>query len=245
MVTHSLLSRYTRSNFAIWCALAFQSGALNAGGYLACHRFVTHVTGFATLFGTDAAQGEFKQGLGMLSVPAYFVIGAMISGFFIDRRSIQGLSPRYASVLFLIAAVNVFVLIGGVAGRLGEFGEPLLLARDYLLLALLCFVSGLQNAMITSAFGAVVRTTHLTGITTDLGMGLVRVLFQVQPASRSTELWATWMRISLIASFAMGSVVAAFIFLRHQYWGFALPSLVSITLWYIAVRRRFVSEVKR
>ena len=47
----------------------------------------------------------------------------------------------------------------------GEFGEEVRLKRDYFFLALLCAASGLQNAAITTASGATVRTTHLTGLT--------------------------------------------------------------------------------
>ena len=62
-------------------------------------------------------------------------------------------------------------------GWFGEFGEPLRLKRDYLLLALLCTASGLQNAVVSSLSGSIIRTTHLTGTTTDLGIGLIRVLY--------------------------------------------------------------------
>lgn len=230
------LSHFSKRNAFIWFLLAFQAGLINAGGFLACGRFVTHITGFATLIGADLARETYLHALGMLSVPGFFIAGAMISGFLVDRRKIQGRPPRYSSVLFLMFLLNTGVFVAGINGVFGVFGEPLTALRNYILLALLCFVSGLQNAMVTSASGAVIRTTHLTGITTDLGIGLIRVLFHNHKLSRYDEIRAVWMRIGVISSFIAGSTVAAFILATHQYWGFILPALASLLIWSFTVR---------
>src|SRR4051812_2049393 len=89
------IAQFNPQNVAIWLSMAFQAGAINAGGFLACHRFVTHATGFATLFGTEFTQGHLTTAFSMLSVPLFFLIGAMISGFFIDRRLRRNERPRY------------------------------------------------------------------------------------------------------------------------------------------------------
>lgn len=230
------LSHFSRRNAAIWLSLAFQAGVINAGGVLACHRFVTHTTGFGTTFGTELAYGRLWTGIGMLSVPLFFIVGTMISAFLIDRRTIQNQAPRYAVVLFLMTVLMGITTFAGLAGRLGSFGEPLILARDYTLLAILCLTSGLQNAMVTTAFGAIVRTTHLTGITTDLGIGLVRLMANVQkPESRFNEVRAVWMRMGIITSFILGSTLSSFIYLSVHYWGFAIPFLISGILWIISL----------
>lgn len=230
------LSHFSRRNAAIWLSLAFQAGVINAGGVLACHRFVTHTTGFGTTFGTELAFGRFWTAFGMLSVPAFFILGTLISAFLIDRRVIQNQTPRYSVVLFLMTLLMGVTTAAGLTGNLGSFGEPLILARDYTLLALLCLTSGLQNAMVTTAFGAVVRTTHLTGITTDLGIGLVRLIANVQkPENRRNEVRATWMRVGIISSFIVGSTVSSYIYLSVHYWGFAIPLLISGTLWTISL----------
>lgn len=230
------LSHFSLRNAMIWFLLAFQSGMINAGGFIACGRFVTHITGFATLIGTSVAENATRHALALIAVPGFFILGAMISGFLVDRRQIQKRPPRYSSVLFLIVLINAGILVAGVEGKFGRFGEPVTLLRNYVLLALLCFVSGLQNAMVTSASGAVVRTTHLTGITTDLGIGLVRVLFHGHQLSRIDEIRAVWMRIGVIFSFIFGSTMAAFVFFDGEYWGFALPTLISVVIWVITLR---------
>src|SRR3954469_18436639 len=89
------ISTYTRANVGVWMTLAFQAGVLNMGGLLACHSFVSHVTGFATLFGLELSKGNLETSSGLLLVPLFFLIGAMISGFLIDLRLKMHLKPRY------------------------------------------------------------------------------------------------------------------------------------------------------
>ena len=211
--------------------MAFQAGAINAGGFLACGRFVTHTTGFATHFGAELAQGHYQSSLGMISVPLFFLTGAIISAFFIERNISANRNPKYTFVVFLIALILLMVTFGGHFGTFGVFGEPIELSQDYYLLALLSLASGLQNAAITSASGAVVRTTHLTGITTDLGIGLVRIFSRTtEPKLASAELKANFSRVGLIVSFILGSTISSYLFLRFDYLGFLLPALVSSSL---------------
>lgn len=54
-----------------WSLLSFNGGCINAGGFLATGRFVSHVTGFATLFGVDMANSQIDAALGILSVPIF------------------------------------------------------------------------------------------------------------------------------------------------------------------------------
>lgn len=221
------LSDYSAQNLTVWLSLAFQAGCINAGGLLACHRFVTHTTGFATFFGAELAKKEYSTALGLLTVPAFFLIGSMISAYLVDRRLQRNLKPKYSQVLFLMWLSLVLILIAGLQNRFGTFGEPDM-QKDFVLLSLLCLASGLQNATVTSAFGAIVRTTHLTGLTTDLGIGLVRVLTHSHEInSRKNEIKANFMRIGIILAFGFGSFVAAKIFYQYQFWGFIIPSSIA------------------
>ncbi len=105
-------------------------------------------------------------------------------------------------------------------------------------MVLLCLASGLQNALIVHASGVVVRTTHLTGVTTDLAMGLVRLLFaeEDQRHERHGRL-ANMARFGIIGGFVLGSAISAFLFLRADYWGFLLPACTSLFLLVYFIRR--------
>lgn len=231
------LAQFKAQNIAIWFSMAFQAGMINSGGFLSCHRFVTHTTGFATHFGTELAMGNTVSAFGMLSVPLFFLFGSMISAFFVDRRYIRRQRPLYHWMFALISFFMLVISILGESHFFGTFGDSIQLTKDYLLLALLCLSSGIQNAAITSASGAVVRTTHLTGITTDLGIGLVRAFsLGYSDKVQASESKSNWMRAGIIISFVLGSTVSAWIYLRVNYLGFIGPATISFALAIISAR---------
>jgi len=219
-------------------AMAFQAGMLNAGGFLACHQFVSHVTGFATLFGVEFLNNDFSSALAMLTVPICFMIGAMFSGQLIDIKLQAKKEPKYYLVYCLLTMLLTGIAIAGSMGYMGKFGEPLVYTRDYTLLILLCFVCGVQNATITSSSKAVVRTTHLTGITTDLGIGIIRYINRHSiEAISEYEGRANTMRFGLIIFFLLGSLGGAFLFFKYEFKGFFLPALISFSLFFVTIRR--------
>ena len=221
------ISHYSPSYIAVWMLMAFQGGLLNMGGFMACHKFVSHVTGFATFFGYEVTHPSGTQALGMLAVPLFFLFGCMISGFLVDTRLRIQKRPLY-TVAFGLMFFLMSVITGlGFAGYFGGFGEPTLLFRDYVLLALLCLVCGIQNGTITAASKSVVRTTHLTGVTTDLGLGLVRFLNRKKITDGSDEFMPNAVRIGLIIFFILGSVFGGVIFHQLQFVGFAIPTITS------------------
>ncbi len=222
------ISHYTRSNITVWMSLAFQAGILNIGGFMACHRFVSHVTGFSTYFGFQVSQPGSQHPVGMLVVPLFFLFGSMLSGMLVDLRLKQHKKPKYYITFGIIFALLFIVFAGGTLGYFGTFGESLEQVRDYILLILLCFTCGIQNGTITTVSRSVVRTTHLTGITTDLGIGIIRVLNRDKfDHDVSDDARANLMRVGIISSFTLGSVVGGFTFHRLGYGGFIIPLITS------------------
>lgn len=223
-------------NLFIWFLLAFQGGSLNTAGYLAVHRFVSHVTGFATLAGIAGANYDWSTMFGMILVPMCFLLGVMISAWNVERQRIRNRIPRYSFVFSIIFFNILFVALAGSFGFLGNFGEPLTSQRDYLLLFILSFTCGLQNAVISSASGAVIRTTHLTGPTTDFGIGLIRI-WSTRKNLHKREVFATWCRLGIYLSFIAGSMLSAMLFINFKFLGFFLP--LGITF-YTALRLRAI-----
>lgn len=219
----------SRRVVAHWLMLGFNAGCINAGGFLATGRFVTHVTGFATLFGVDLLHGHLAASVRILSVPLFFLAGAMIAGLMTDRRIHRKEEPRYDLVMALCAACLALAAVAGEFERFGAFGGAARIEETYLLLALLCMASGLQNGAITSSSGSSVRTTHLTGLTTDLGLGIARLLTLSprQEAFRAERL-ASGLRAGTILAFIAGSAAGAALFLSAGYRGFLLPAAVAL-----------------
>jgi uncharacterized membrane protein YoaK (UPF0700 family) len=222
------LANYTPFNVSIWFLMAFQAGAINAGGFLSCHRFVSHTTGFATHFGAEFAQGKVYQAIGIASVPIFFLLGTMLSAYFVDKRIAQQKKPQYSVLVWTMTLLMLVVVVAGNRGWFGTFGDSMNIEPDYPLLAILTLACGIQNAMITSASGSAIRTTHLTGITTDLGIGLMRILSgKKDDKLLLMERKATFMRFGIILFFIVGSTFASFAFLAFGYFGFLLPAATS------------------
>ena len=212
----------------IWVILAFQAGLLNIGGFMACHSFVSHVTGFATLFGVELGMRSYGHAAGLLLVPVCFLLGAMISGFLVDIRLKLGKDPKYHIVFGVLFLLILIVEIAGFNKMFGKFGEPLTLPRDYALLGMLCLICGLQNATVSLVSKSVVRTTHLTGVTTDLGIGLVRVMNRrLLGVEFEGEGRANLMRVGIISGFVLGSIAGFQIFRSWEFRGFIFPTLIS------------------
>lgn len=223
------ISTYSRANVTIWMLLALQAGWLNMGGYMACHTFVSHVTGYATLFGFAAWREDLHFALGLLLVPLLFLAGAALSGLLVDLRIQRHQKPRYWLVFGVLFALLLVVVVSGFNGLFGRFGEPLETTHDYTLLACLCLICGIQNGTITVVSRAVVRTTHLTGITTDLGIGLVRALV----GGRRDEWRANFMRAGIIAFFVVGGLLGARVFATWGFRGFLVPCSLSGGLFFV------------
>jgi uncharacterized membrane protein YoaK (UPF0700 family) len=238
MFSHKLNENASFKTYADWFVLSFLAGNINAGGFLACGRFVSHVTGFATLAGISLKDGSLLETIGILSIPGYFLVGVMTSGYLTEKhRAIESHGQRYAPVLWLVAACMAAATAGGVANFFGQFGEPANLAHDYFLLALLCGACGLQNAAITSASGSTVRTTHLTGLTTDLGLGIIRAeVHHSRPEQRELERKANLLRLGTIGSFMIGSFGGALFYSHFHYLGFLLPMAIAIYASFVASR---------
>ena len=139
--------------------LAFVAGSINTVGYLCFrHQPITHLTGTSTELGIALARLDAAEILHWGFVIAAFLFGAMLSGFIVQQRTLQ-LGRRYGVVLMIESALLFMA-------------APLIHQQSDLGLYLASMACGLQNAMVSTYSGATLRTTHLSGIFTDLGMYL-------------------------------------------------------------------------
>lgn len=231
MFLHKSKTEFLGREFVwLWTALAFQAGFANAGGFLACARYISHMTGFGTQVGIAISQLDYSMALEMFSAPLSFLAGAMTSAIAVDRRMAAGRRPNYLQVMAGLVFLFLLVSLGGVYGMFGAFGEPLILARDFTLMSLLCFACGMQNACFASLTRGQIRTTHLTGILTDIGITFVKVA-TIKTGRELILLKRTnFIRLLTFFSFSSGSAVSAVVFSKIQYSGFFLLVLSSGTM---------------
>jgi uncharacterized membrane protein YoaK (UPF0700 family) len=197
---------------------------VNVIAFMACARFVTHVTGTVSQMGKDAP--SVSLALDYAAVLASFVLGAAVSATLLDGRYAQKKRPLYAVPLVAVSVMLVGVAVAGSAGLFGEFGGTIETAHDFVLLGILAFASGLQNAAVATSTGLVVRTTHMTGPATDLGMHIATAL-HTRGDARATALRHAALRAGKIGAFAAGAAAGAALVPTFHFAAFLLPAAVT------------------
>jgi uncharacterized membrane protein YoaK (UPF0700 family) len=195
--------RTARADRQLGLGLAFVAGAINAGGFLAVGQYTSHMTGMVSAMADHLALGA--HGLVWVGAGALlsFVAGAVSSTVMVNVARRWQLNSEYAFPLLLEA---LLLLVFGVLGaRLAELRGPFVPVKVPLTVMLLCFIMGLQNAVISKLSGSVIRTTHITGVVTDIGIELGKLLVR-SPRFDPMQL-GTLARLAL--SFFGGGVVGA------------------------------------
>lgn len=201
--------------------LAFIAGATNAGGLLAVHQYTSHMSGIVSATADNIAVGSLVLAADGCVAVVSFLAGALCTTLFVRWGRRQGLHSQYALPLLVEA---LLLSAFGITGH--AFHGDRVLGT----VMLLCFTMGLQNATITKLSNAVIRTTHLTGMITDIGISLGRLLLPVEgaPTVAAQEYATLRLLSSLILLFFLGGVTGALGF-THFGFLFTLP-LAAILL---------------
>lgn len=218
------LERTERANRHLAGVLAGVAGAINADGFFAVGQYTSHMSGIIAAMADNLAFGSLLLVLRGIGAVLAFLSGAYLTTLMIRYSRERSLKSTYSSPLVLEA---VLLMLFGLTGHAYLKGHQLSCTA-----MLLCFTMGLQNAMITKISGAVIRTTHLTGMITDIGISLGILTYQGQgeghPVARGE-----WNRLKLHASlvflFLSGGVIGALGFRRAGSL-FTLPFAVVLLL---------------
>jgi uncharacterized membrane protein YoaK (UPF0700 family) len=200
-----MISKLSRWVWAGAWALAFVAGIVNVVGLLGFeHQVVTHLTGTTSMLAAALAAFDGAAILHFAATIGSFVAGAVLSGFIIQDSTLQ-LGRRYGVALF----AESLLLCAAV---------PLLYRANVWGVYSASCACGLQNAMVSTYSGAVVRTTHLSGMFTDLGIFLGHSI---------RGLPVEWIRLRLcvliISGFFCGGVAGAFAFRSLGYSALFMP----------------------
>jgi len=200
--------------------LSATAGMINVIGFLGfTGQVVSHLTGTTSLLGVALAQGDWAHAGSLWGLLIAFCVGATLSGALIQDSRLQ-LGRRYGVALAL-ESMLLFIAV------------PLFEQHFNWASWLIAMACGLQNAMATTYSGAVVRTTHVTGMFTDLGIGLGQWLRGLPLQTRRM-----WLCGLVISGFLGGSLVGSWLFALFRYHALYLPAAItgSIGASYFAYR---------
>lgn len=223
------VQRSTQANVRLGAVLCLIAGATNAGGFLAVGRYTSHMTGVLSSVADDAVLGHAHLVAAGIASLLAFVAGAMTTAVLVNWGLRRALHGAYGVPLLLESvALLVFGLFGAAMSRYASVFLPLTVA-------LLCFIMGLQNAVITKISRAEIRTTHVTGLVTDMGIELGKLLYlNRSPGLPPVRANRERLRVQglLIACFFVGGLIGAWGF---KHWGYITTLPLALLLWIVAV----------
>lgn len=191
------------------CALACIAGMVNVVGLLGFrHMGLTHLTGITTLLGAAGARLQWQAVAEISGVILAFFAGSMLSGMIVQDANLS-LRRRYGVALALESAL---LFIAAALFNDHDIRGPLVAAT----------AMGLQNALATTYSGALVRTTHLSGLFTDLGIAVGHALRGEPWQFRRVQL-----SLLTIGAFLFGCITGTLLFDRLAYDALYVPAVWS------------------
>ncbi|HEY1099891.1 MAG TPA: YoaK family protein [Myxococcota bacterium] len=200
-----------RQVFVGGALLTFIAGQVNAIGVIGVfHEAITHVTGTITRGAIALAQGALPAAGLALSIVAAFAVGAVGAGALIGSRELQA-GGRYRAGLLIEAAVFVLAWLLFRSGSI--LGEHVAAAG-----------AGLQNGLVTTWSGAILRTSHVTGLVTDLALA-VGMRLRGRRLDRRAALHTV-----MIAGFFVGGIAGALLWRGLGFDAFVSPIACCLLL---------------
>ena len=237
MFRHKGNRRTFLHNLRLASNLSFIAGIVNIAGLLSVTTLTTNVTGHFAYFAEEISLKNYSKALVYLFFIFCFLAGAFVYNTLIEITS--RIKPRIAHAFPMLAEVLILVIIG--------FG---FIVENNTIAFLLLFAMGIQNALVTKISQSVVRTTHLTGLFTDLGIELSQLYFFKKPTEIARLKRSIFLRLSIILFFFLGCVLGGIFYeqFKLKILLFAALSLTiallfdNIVTYYLLTKRKIKSS---
>ena len=206
---------------ALAVILAAVAGAANAGGFFALGEYTSHMTGYLSRLADNLAIRNIWVSFVSFLAIAAFVTGAAFSAVLINWARERHSHHQYAMPIAVQGAFLVCFSWGWIfTSEIGRLFS----------LACLSFIMGMQNATITKLSGARIRTTHATGMVTDIGIETGRAFYGIIRRNSGVRADLNKLRILVmqVLAFLGGGIVGAVGYANLGFY-FSLP-LAAILL---------------
>jgi uncharacterized membrane protein YoaK (UPF0700 family) len=233
MLVREGIDRDDTTDLRLASLLAAIAGSLNAAAFYAVGFFSANMTGNVSTLSGRLATGQFGSGLFYLAILLAFVAGAASSAGLISAGRRRGIPGIYAFSIFA-EAVLLIVLGGADLWLLEAWRVPVMVLG-------LAFLMGLQNAVVTRISGARVRTTHVSGMATDIGIELATAVDILRGRLSLEEASQNWTRLRLhlctVLSFLAGGVIGVLVYRAAGGWLLIGAAIILLLPAIIGVRR--------
>jgi uncharacterized membrane protein YoaK (UPF0700 family) len=219
------------ANRQLGFVLTFVAGAINAGGFLAVQQYTSHMTGIVSAMADHIALGAYDLALTGIGALFSFLIGAACTAVMVNYARRHDMHSEYAFPLLVEA--GLLLCFGLLGARLSNI-EGIFVSLTVMLLS---FIMGLQNALITKLSNAEIRTTHITGIVTDIGIELGKLFYwncasPDKPMKVRADRPRLKVLVALVCFFFIGGVAGA---LGFKHVGYIATVPLALTLMALVV----------
>lgn len=201
MFRHQGDNRTYLHNLKLASLLSLVAGIVNITGVLSVKILTTNVTGHFAYFSEEFSAKNYALAFFYLLFILSFLLGAFVSAL-----SVEIVSALWPAVTFVVPMIIEIIILGSTGMLNNASHHPQLIA------CILLFAMGLQNALVTKVSDAVVRTTHLTGLFTDLGIELSQLFFYREAFYREQLYKSISLKGAIIGCFFTGCVGGGFLF---------------------------------
>ncbi len=209
MFKHKGKSRTYIHNLRLASILSFVAGIVNITGVLSVKTLTTNVTGHFAFFSEELSLKNYQTAFIYLLFILFFLVGAFVSNFLIEI--ISRIKPSFSYAVPMTIEIIILAAVG-------IFGSSSVLVNinGQIIACTLLFSMGLQNALVTKASQSVVRTTHLTGLFTDLGIELSQLFFYRKTFEAQQLKKSIWLKLAIIGCFFLGCIVGGVLFKSYE-----------------------------
>ncbi len=211
--------RTLQQNLTVASLFAAVAGLVNVVGFLSIHTLTTHVTGHVAFLAEALFLHEWKKSVSLFLFIFFFWLGAFVSGLLVETASPKNAKFIYKLPVLLEALLLLFLSLAPLVSF--RFG-PTVTA------CVLLFAMGIQNATVTQLSNALIRTTHLTGLFTDLAIELAQLLLQKEHPEKNALKNRIYLRIEIVAFFVIGGIAGGILYPTAGQYSLALPALLLV-----------------
>jgi uncharacterized membrane protein YoaK (UPF0700 family) len=237
MFRHLGKTRTLKHNLQIASLLSFVAGIVNVAGFLSVQQLTTNVTGHFAFFVDEVFKLDFWKGFVYFLYILFFFLGSFVSNFLVEM-----VAKKNQKQIYIIPTLIESIILFTVAFA----GEPLINKHPDLIAYSLLFAMGLQNSLVTTISNATVRTTHLTGLFTDLGIELSQLFFYRKRESQIKLLSSIKLRLTIIVFFFIGGIISGVFYSNITLYVLAIAGTVLIAgLVYDSIKLRLILLKRR
>ena len=206
MFRHQGKNRTFIHNLRLATLLSFVAGIVNVTGVLSIKTLTTNVTGHFAYFAEEVMKKNYSAAITFFIFTIFFLIGSFVSNFLAEIISKK--NPNLSHVIPISLEIIVLISVGIYGGQ----SELSSFEGKWIAFSML-FAMGIQNSLVTKISQSTVRTTHLTGLFTDLGIELSQLFFYKKPEETKKLKTSIYLRLSIIIFFFLGCFSGGFMYI--------------------------------